>query len=112
MCLQAYGGYDPKGERPAAPAPAAASYEAPAPVSCEASTAATAAAMVMTSAPAKKWQPYGGYAPKRDSTSVPAATAAAPDVSAQVSYTASAASNKPSLRFSCPRLIHPAIYFS
>merc|ERR1719329_1207329 len=51
-------------------APAAASYEAPA------QSFASAGSDPMSSAPAKKWQPYGGYDPK--SRGPPASTAVNP----------------------------------
>jgi len=58
-----YGGYDPKNR--GAPAPmasqASAIYE---PASAAAPSYSAAPADVMTNAPAKTWQPYGGYDPK------------------------------------------------
>ena len=93
------GGYDPKnrGSAPAASsapayAPAAASYEAPAP------TFSSAGSDPMSSAPAKKWQPYGGgYDPKNRgspaASSAPAythAAAAAPAYEPAQSYQAPA----------------------
>ena len=67
---QPYGGYDPKSRAAGgASAPAAPAYAPAAPAEAyEAASAAPAYAPASTdplsSAPAKKWQPYGGYDPK------------------------------------------------
>jgi hypothetical protein len=86
---QAYAGYEPKRDRPMTPAPAAssASYSAPASYAVPSSPLKTD---TLSSAPAKKWQPYGGYEPKGDrpSTPSPAASAASYSVPAPASNTA------------------------
>ena len=85
------GGYDPKnrGSAPAASsapayAPAAASYEAPAP------TFSSAGSDPLSSAPAKKWQPYGGGYDPRNRGSAPAASSAPAYAPAAASYEAPA----------------------
>ena len=66
---QPYGGYDPKnrGAPAASSAPAAMSapaYSAPASAAPAYSAPESSGPVAMTNAPAKKWQPYGGYDPK------------------------------------------------
>jgi len=61
---EAYGGYDPK--KLSAPTPSAAASKARAQASAPVKTEAraTSSTDTLSSAPANKWQPYGGYDPK------------------------------------------------
>jgi len=105
---QPYGGYDPR-HRPAAaqdyaPAPAER-YEAPAAPAerYEAAVASPPSAAVskdpLSSAPAKKWQPYGGYDPKsRGPPSQQSAGSAAPAVDGYMDNL----SNAPAKKWSPP----------
>jgi hypothetical protein len=64
---QPYGGYDPKNRHAPTPVPAAHEpVQAHVPVQARPTEtyASAAASNSITSAPAKKWQPYGGYDPK------------------------------------------------
>jgi hypothetical protein len=81
---QPYAGYEPKRDRPPTPAPAASSTPFSAPASFPAPSAPLKTG-TLSSAPAKKWQPYAGYEPKRDRTPTPAPAASSTPFSAPVS---------------------------
>ena len=85
---QPYAGYEPKRDRPPTPAPAASSTPFSAPASYPAPSAPLKAD-TLSSAPAKKWQPYYGYEPKRERppTLAPAASSTPFSAPASASYT-------------------------
>ena len=72
-----YGGYVPDRHKSgfATAAPVRASSAPPAPAPAYRDSYAAPAPVQMTSAPAKKWEPYGGYTPKRDAAPAPSAPA-------------------------------------
>ena len=95
-------GYVPKGDRPAAPVAAAApSYAAPSSsYAAPAASYASPGTDTLSSAPAKKWAPYGGYTPKGDRTvaasaSAPTQAAYEPPAHQRASYEAPASANDP-----------------